>query len=84
MCLLYVFLMFSKLTQQFLRGFKDKEVYARIAPLKPRLLSFRELQVELRNLVRETKKFQSQPKLKKTYAQVHVTYYANANMKADK
>ena len=63
----------SKLPRQFLRGLNDEEVYVRIAPMKPRLWSFRELQDELRNLAKETKKFQSQHKAEKTYAQVHVT-----------
>lgn len=74
----------SKLTRQFLRGLNDEEVYTRIAPMKPRLLSFRELQAELRNLAREAKKFQSQQKPKKTYAQVHVTSACDANVKAEK
>ncbi|RXN06056.1 transient receptor potential cation channel subfamily V member 5-like protein [Labeo rohita] len=33
-----------KLTRQFMRGLSDEEVYHRLAPMKPRLLSFRELQ----------------------------------------
>lgn len=37
----------NKHTWQFLRGLSDEEVYTRITPMKPRLLSFRELQVEL-------------------------------------
>lgn len=45
----------------------------RISPMKPRLLSSRELQEALRNLAKETKKFQSQNKPKKTYSQVQVT-----------
>ena len=61
----------SKLTRQFLRGLDDEEMYARISPMKPRLLSFRELQNELRNLAKETKKFQPQHKTKKAYSQVH-------------
>lgn len=63
----------SKLIQQFLGGLNDEEVYAKISPMKSRLLSFRELQAELRNLAKETKKFQSQHKPKKVYARVHVT-----------
>ena len=39
----------------------------RITPMKPQLLSFRELQDELRNLAKETKKFQPLNKSKKTY-----------------
>ncbi|XP_051803050.1 uncharacterized protein LOC110947665 isoform X1 [Acanthochromis polyacanthus] len=74
----------NKLTRQFLRGLSDEEVYTRIAPMKPRLLSFRELQAELRNLARETKKFQSQQKAKKTYAQVHVTSEYGGNERAEK
>lgn len=62
-----------KLTRQFLRGLNDEEVYMRISPMKPRLLSFRELQDELRNLAKETKKFQPCNRQKKTYAQVQVT-----------
>lgn len=64
----------AKLTRQFMRGLSDEEVYHRLAPMKPRLLSFRELQAELRNLARETKKFQMQPKAKKTYNQVQFTH----------
>lgn len=63
----------SKLTRQFLPGLNDEEVYMRISPMKPRLLSFRELQEELRNLAKETRKLQSQNKPKKTYSQVQVT-----------
>ncbi len=63
----------SKLTHQFMRGLSDEEVYHRLTPMKLRLLSFRELQAELRNLARETKKCQSQPKAKKTYAQAQFT-----------
>lgn len=63
----------SKLTRQFMRGLSDEEVFHRIAPMKPRLLSFRELQAELRNLARETRKFQTQPKAKKTYALAQFT-----------
>ncbi|XP_063760148.1 uncharacterized protein LOC134878197 [Eleginops maclovinus] len=74
----------SKLTRQFLRGLNDEEVYARIVPMKPRLFSFRELQVELRNLARETKKFQSQHKSKKTYAQVHVASESSALVKTER
>lgn len=62
-----------KLTRQFLRGLNDEEVYMRISPMKPRLLSFRELQDELRNLAKETKKFQPCNRQKKTCAQVQVT-----------
>ncbi|KAI9514567.1 hypothetical protein NQZ68_032208 [Dissostichus eleginoides] len=62
-----------KLTRQLLRGLIDEEVYTRISPMKPLLFSFRELQAELRNLAKESKRFQSQNKAKKTYAQVHVT-----------
>lgn len=72
----------SKLTRQFLRGLSDEEVYTRIAPMKPRLLGFRELQAELRNLARETKKFQQ--KAKKTYAQVHVTSEYGGSERAEK
>ena len=74
----------SKLTRQFLRGLNEEEVYMRIAPMKPRLLSFRELQDELRNLAKETKKFQSLNKSKKTYAQVQVASECTLNMKTDK
>lgn len=73
----------SKLTRQFLRGLTDEDTYARIAPMKPRLLGFRELQAELRNLSRENKKLQSH-KPKKTYTQVHVTAESGPNVKADR
>ncbi|KAL1274220.1 hypothetical protein QQF64_027034 [Cirrhinus molitorella] len=46
---------------------------AQLAPMKPRLLSFCELQAEFGNLAQESKKFQTQPKTKKTYAQVQFT-----------
>lgn len=62
----------GKLTRQFLRGLNEEEVYLRIAPMKPMLLSFRELQAELRNLARETKKFHPQHKPKKPISQAHV------------
>ncbi|MEQ2180250.1 hypothetical protein GOODEAATRI_033929 [Goodea atripinnis] len=58
-----------KLTRQFLRGL-DKEVYMRIAPLKPRFLSFQELQAELRDMSKDTKKFQSLHKLKRAHTQI--------------
>lgn len=63
----------AKLTRQFMRGLTDEEVYTRIAPMKPRLLSFRDLQVELRNLARETKRFNPQLKQKKAFSQVQIT-----------
>jgi len=47
-------------------------------------MSFRELQAELWNLGRETKKLQSQHKPKKTYAQVHVTAESGTNVKTDR
>lgn len=62
----------SKLTRQFLRGLIDEQVYARIAPMKPMFLSFRELQTELRNMARETNKFQPHNKIKKTFTQVQM------------
>ena len=74
----------SKLTRQFLRGLSDEEVYSRISPMKPRLLSFRELQAELRNLAKEAKRFQSHHKVKKTYNQVHVTSECATNVKAER
>lgn len=74
----------SKLTRQFMRGLTDEEVYRRIAPMAPRLLSFRELQAELRNLARETKKFQTQNKTNRSYAQVHVTSGGGGNTKTDR
>lgn len=63
----------GKLTRQFMRGLSDEEVYHRLAPMKPQLLSFRELQAELRNLAGETKKFQMLPKSKKAYTQAQFT-----------
>ncbi len=50
--------------------------------MKPRLLNFRDLQDELRNLAKETKKFQS--KSKKTYAQVQVASECNSDVKPEK
>lgn len=73
----------SKLTRQFLRGLGDEETYARISPMKPRLLSFRELQQELRDLAKETNKFQPQHKTKKAYAQVHGTPECGTNGKTE-
>jgi hypothetical protein len=35
------------LTQQFMRGVKDEKVTQRLAPMRPREMTFRELQVEL-------------------------------------
>ncbi|XP_072574574.1 uncharacterized protein [Paramormyrops kingsleyae] len=74
----------SKLTRQFLQGLTDEEVYARIAPMKPRLLSFRELKAELRNLARETRRVQFQHKAKKAYAQVHITPECAVNERAER
>lgn len=62
----------AKLVRQFMRGLTDEEVYVKIAPMKPRLLGFRELQVELRNLARETRRFNPQHKQKKAFSQVQV------------
>lgn len=74
----------SKLTRQFLRGLTDEAVYARISPMKPSLLSFRELQAELRDLARENKRFQPHNKSKKTYEQVHVTSDCSPNIRAER
>ena len=73
-----------KLTRQFLRGLNDEEVYMRIAPMKPRLLSFRELQAELRNLTKETKKFPSLNKSQRTYMQVQVAPNCSSNVNTEK
>lgn len=64
-----------KLTREFLRGFNDEEVYMRIIPLNPRLLSFQELQVELREMTKETKRFQSLHNSKWTHPRprLHIT-----------
>ena len=45
----------SMLTQQFMRGVKDEKVTQRLAPMKPRDMTFRELQIELRQLERESR-----------------------------
>lgn len=74
----------SKLTRQFMRGLSDEELYTRIAPMAPRLLSFRELQAELRSLTRETRKFQTWSTAKKMYAQVHVTSGGGGNTQIDR
>ncbi|RXN19290.1 transient receptor potential cation channel subfamily V member 5-like protein [Labeo rohita] len=63
----------GKLTRQFMRGLGNEEVYHRLVPMKPRILSIRELQAELHNLARESRKFQTQPKAKKAYAQAQFT-----------
>lgn len=60
----------------------EEEVYMKIAPMKPRLLSFWELQADLRNLAKEARKFQSLSKPKKTFAQVQVTWEYR-NMKTE-
>ena len=62
----------AKLAMQFMRGLIGKEVSMKIAPLKPRLLSFRELQIELRNLARETKRFNLQHKQNNALSQVQL------------
>ena len=41
------------LTQQFMRGVKDERVTRRIAPMRPREMTFHELQTEVRQLERE-------------------------------
>lgn len=74
----------SKLTRQFMRGLTDEDVYMRIAPMTPRLLSFRELQAELRHLAREVKKFQPFNKAKKAFTQVHVTSEESGNVKRER
>ena len=43
------------LTQQFMRGVRDDKVTQRLAPMKPRDMTFRDLQTELRQLERESK-----------------------------
>ena len=73
-----------KLTRQFLKGLNDEDVYIRVAPMKPRLLSFWELQDELRNLAKENKKFHSLTKPKRSYVQVQVAPEYNSNMKTEK
>lgn len=63
----------------------DEDVYGRIAPKKPRLWSFHEEQEELRNLTRDRKKrYQPQHKVKKPYAQVHVTAEGGASLKTER
>lgn len=74
----------SKLIRQFLRGLNSEELYLRIAPLKPRLMSFRELQSELREMAKETKGFQPQNKTKKAYTQVQATPEGNRNLKTER
>lgn len=44
------------LTQQFMRGVRDEKVTQRLAPMKPREMSYRDLQTELRQIERESKK----------------------------
>ena len=69
------------LTRQFMRGLTDEDVYMRIAPMTPRLLSFRELQAELRHLAREVRKCQPLNKAKKTFTQVHIASEEGGNVK---
>ncbi|KAF7645580.1 hypothetical protein LDENG_00201740 [Lucifuga dentata] len=52
--------------------------------MKPRLLSFRELQTELRDLARESKRFQTPHKENKMYAQVHVAEENNEKGEREK
>ncbi|XP_075760798.1 zinc finger protein 697 isoform X2 [Pelodiscus sinensis] len=42
-----------KLTQQFMRGIRDREVRNKLAPMQPRYMTFRQLQEELCQLARE-------------------------------
>nr|XP_020466493.1 LOW QUALITY PROTEIN: transient receptor potential cation channel subfamily V member 5-like [Monopterus albus] len=74
----------SKLTCQFLQGLIDEEVYACIAPIKPRLLSFHELQAELRDLARETRKFDPHRRNKKPMSQMHLAQAGGAPTMADR
>lgn len=54
----------------------------RIAPMIPRLLSFRELQAELRHLAREVRKCQPLNKAKRqTFTQVHIASEDSGNVK---
>ena len=75
----------SMLTQQFMRGVKDEKVTQRLAPMRPRDMTFRELQVELRQLEREARmaaalktgaKIQSQQsqQLRSQYEQQRTSY----------
>lgn len=43
------------LTQQFMRGVQNDKITNRLAPMKPREMSFRELQTELRQIERENR-----------------------------
>ena len=43
----------AKLTQQFMRGLRDEEVRSRLAPMKPREMTFQALKEELRQISRE-------------------------------
>ncbi len=43
------------LTQQFMRGVRNEKITNRLAPMKPREMSFRELQIELRQIERENR-----------------------------
>ena len=43
------------LTQQFMRGVRDDRVTQRLAPMRPREMTYRELQQEIRQFERETK-----------------------------
>ena len=43
----------AKLTHQFMRGLRDEEVRSRLAPMKPREMTFNELKDELRQISRE-------------------------------
>ncbi len=45
----------SMLTQQFMRGVKDEKVTQRLAPMKPWEMTFRGLQIEPRQLERESR-----------------------------
>ena len=43
----------AKLTHQFMRGLRDEEVWNRLAPVRPRLMTFRCLKDERRHISRE-------------------------------
>lgn len=65
----------NMLTQQFMRGVRDERVTQRLAPMKPRDMNFHELQVELRQLERETR----MSSISKSSANIEPKQLARAN-----
>jgi len=61
----------------------DKEVYSRIAPMKPRLHELLKTASQAMKPGKITKRFQLQHNAKKTYAHVHVTSEVCGNVRTE-